>query len=95
MAPNLVHSIDSTHLRMVVNACDFELVTVHDSIGSHPCDFFATAQAIREQFVEVHKFDVMSELCQSIGVRTPRFEEKRRESGYKAEEALQSTYIFS
>ncbi len=95
MAPNLVHSIDSTHLRMVVNACDFELVTVHDSIGSHPCDFFETAQAIREQFVEVHKFDVMSELCQSIGVRTPRFEEKRRESGYKAEEALQSTYIFS
>ncbi len=95
MAPNLVHSIDATHLRMVINQCDHELVTVHDSIGSHACDFFETAQSIREQFVEVHKYDIMSELCSSIGVRAPRFEEKRQAAGYKAEEALQSTYIFS
>ncbi len=95
MAPNLVHSIDATHLRMVINQCEHELVTVHDSIGSHACDFFETAQSIREQFAEVHKYDIMSDLCTSIGVRTPRFEEKRQSVGYKAEEALQSTYIFS
>ena len=95
MAPNLIHSVDATHLRMVINACDFDLVTVHDSIGSHACDFFETATAIREQFVEVHKYDTVSDLTQSMGVEPINFIAKRRANSYDASEALQSTYIFS
>ena len=92
MAPNLVHSIDATHLRMVINKCDFDLVTVHDSIGSHPSDFFTTAEAIRTEFVAVHEYDALANLTTSLDVSPIRFMNR---DAYKAEEALQSTYIFS
>ena len=90
MSPNFVHSIDAAHLRMVVNACNHSLVTVHDSIGSHAGTYFATAKAIREQFVEVHVYDALGSLCDSLGVRAPRFKGE-----YNAVQALKSSYIFS
>lgn len=90
MSPNFVHSIDATHLRMVINDCDHDLVTVHDSIGSHPANYFATAKSIREQFVAVHDYDALGNLCEGINVRTPKFRGE-----YNASEALKSSYIFS
>ena len=90
MAPNFIHSIDGTHLRMVVNDCNHSLVTVHDSIGSHAKNFFTTADSIRAKFVEVHKYDAIGNLCDNMQVRTPKFRGE-----YDAVEALESTYIFS
>jgi hypothetical protein len=95
MAPNLVHSVDAAHLRMVVNSVDHDLVTVHDSIGSHAGNFFTTASAIRTQFVAVHEYDILTELCTSMDVKPINFVAKRRAGGYNASEALNSTYIFS
>jgi hypothetical protein len=90
MSPNLIHSIDAAHLRMIVNGCDHDLVTVHDSIGSHAADFYDTARVIREQFVAVHAYDALANLCDNLGQPTPEFD-----GDYRATEALQSTYIFS
>lgn len=90
MAPNFIHSIDAAHLRMVVNECDHDLVSVHDSIGSHAGTYFKTAKSIREQFVRVHEYDALGNLCENMGVRAPKFR-----GDYSASEALQSSYIFS
>tara|TARA_R110002020_G_scaffold36419_2_gene109495 strand:+ start:349 stop:2394 length:2046 start_codon:yes stop_codon:yes gene_type:complete len=90
MAPNFIHSIDAAHLREVVRTCDHELVTVHDSIGSLPSRFFETSQRIRDGFVKVHSYNALENLCQTNGVRTPKFR-----GDYEAVEALESTYIFS
>lgn len=90
MAPNFIHSIDATHLRLVINNCEHDLVTVHDSIGSHAATYFETAKVIREQFVAVHDFDALENLCESMGMRTPKFR-----GDYSASEALESAYIFS
>lgn len=90
MAPNFIHSIDATHLRMVINACEHDLVTVHDSIGSHAATFFDTSAIIRQKFVEVHNYDAMGNLCESLGVRAPKFR-----GDYDTLEALESSYIFS
>ena len=93
MAPNFIHSIDATHLRMVVNECDHDLVTVHDSIGSHACDFAKTSQVIRETFVKVHnEYDALTDLCENMGQPVPEFP---RNGDYKVEEALASSYLFS
>lgn len=92
MTPNFVHSIDATHLRMVINSCAFELVTVHDSIGSHAADFFQTSTAIRETFHAVHTHNPMHDLFKSMGQPIPEFP---RVGEYSSEEALQSSYIFS
>lgn len=90
MAPNFIHSIDATHLRMVVNECDHDLVSVHDSIGSHAATYFTTAKAIREQFVKVHEYDALGNLCENMDVRAPKFR-----GDYVTTEALESSYIFS
>lgn len=90
MAPNFIHSIDSTHLRLTVNDCDHDLVTVHDSIGSHAGNYWATSKSVRQQFKEVHEYDALENLCDSIGQPCPEFE-----GDYKAEEALNAPYIFS
>lgn len=93
MAPNFIHSIDATHLRMVVNDCDHELVTVHDSIGSHASDFFTTGESIRKNFVRVHtEYDALQDLCNAIKQPLPEFP---RAGDYKVEEALKSAYLFS
>ena len=95
MAPNLIHSVDASHLRMVVNSLDHDLVTVHDSVGSHAGNFFKTASAIRTQFVAVHEYDILTDLCTSMDVKPINFVAKRRTGGYNASEAMNSTYIFS
>ena len=90
MAPNFVHSIDSTHLRAVVNASTYDLVTVHDSIGSHAGNYSETSRNVRETFVSVHNYEALENLCDSMGQPCPEFE-----GDYNAIEALQAPYIFS
>lgn len=95
MAPNFIHSIDATHLRMVVNDCDHDLVTVHDSIGSHAGTYFATAKSIREQFVQVHQYDALDNLCANMSIGDKRIRTPNFRGDYNATEALKSSYIFS
>lgn len=93
MSPNFVHSIDATHLRMVVNACDWDLVTVHDSIGAHPCNYFGTSAMIRQKFAMVHNcYDALGDLCKSLKMDKPEFP---RVGDYNANECMKSAYIFS
>ena len=93
MSPNFIHSIDSTHLRMVITGCDHDLVSVHDSIGSRPCDYFTTARVIREKFALCHtQYDALADLCEAIKQPVPEFNE---DNDYSALEALHSSYIFS
>jgi len=93
MAPNFVHSIDATHLRMVINECDHDLVAVHDSIGSHPGDYFETSRVIRKTFAALHnEYDALADLCASMKQPVPEFP---RNGDYNANEALKSAYIFS
>lgn len=66
-APNAVHSLDATHLIMVVNACDFETVTVHDSFGCHACDMQDLFRITREQLVELYKVNPLEKLIEQIG----------------------------
>ena len=90
MAPNFIHSIDANHCRNVINECDWDLVTVHDSIGSHAGNFFETGRIIREQFVHVHQYDAIGNLCDNMEVRRPKFR-----GDYDVAEALEATYLFS
>ena len=90
MAPNFIHSIDATHLRMIVNGCNHDLVTVHDSIGSHACNYKDTSKTIREKFVLVHTYNALKNLCENMQQEAPEFS-----GDYSANEAIQSAYIFS
>lgn len=57
ISPNFVHALDSAHLTKVVNAMADEqrdIVVIHDSFGTHPCDVDAMHVHIREQFVDLY-----------------------------------------
>jgi DNA-directed RNA polymerase len=71
VAPNWVHSMDATHLRMAVlygkdNGLN-SFAVIHDSFGTHACDSDLLAACLRESMVDLYEGDVLgafqSEVC--------------------------------
>jgi len=58
VSPNLVHSVDATHMQMCIEAGAAEGMThfwmIHDDFGVHACDTERWHGIIREQFVKLH-----------------------------------------
>ncbi len=58
LMPNLIHSLDSTHLAMVIVAAKakgiYDIGTIHDCIQCHPNDSVALATIVREQFAQLY-----------------------------------------
>jgi len=61
IVPNFVHSMDSAHLCMTLNAFSGSVVPIHDSFGTHPSDVPEMHVALRKTFVELYsQFDMES-----------------------------------
>lgn len=65
-SPNLVHSIDATHMHMVVSEGARRGITsfamIHDDFGVHACHVDEWHEIIRDQFVKLHsQHNVLSE----------------------------------
>lgn len=54
IAPNFVHSLDSTHLMMVILAADCDIVPIHDSLATHACDVDHMHAVIRQCFYDLY-----------------------------------------
>lgn len=58
ISPNMIHSMDSTHLLMTVLACASKNVRnfnlVHDSFSTHPSDTDTLFKTVREEFVSLY-----------------------------------------
>lgn len=52
--PNLVHSIDAYHLRKVICAAGYDVMSIHDSVGCAPEHYFELSELIRKKFYETH-----------------------------------------
>lgn len=56
IAPNFVHSLDSSHMVKVINASDFDdYAMIHDDFGTTAADVGDLYRIVREQFVEMYK----------------------------------------
>ena len=73
-SPNFVHSMDVTHLNMVVNdAVDQGIdsfAMIHDDFGVHACDVEKFDQIIRAQFVALYRPDRLSDLRDQLEAST-------------------------
>ena len=62
ISPNVIHSLDATHIRMVALAAASEginsLAMIHDSFGCHVAHAPRFFQIIREQFIALYSQDV-------------------------------------
>lgn len=70
IAPNVIHSLDATHIRMVARAASKEginsLAMIHDSFGCHAAHAGRFFQIIREEFVELYSHNVAEGLNQDL-----------------------------
>jgi len=56
IAPNFVHSLDSSHMVKVLNASDFQdYAMIHDDFGTTAADVGKLYKIIREEFVKMYK----------------------------------------
>lgn len=66
IAPNVVHSLDSTHLLMTVAAAMDEgikhFALIHDSFGTHAANTDALFRIVREQMVSLYAGDYFKQL---------------------------------
>jgi DNA-directed RNA polymerase len=76
VAPNFVHSLDATHLMMVVNRLADEEITdsyamIHDSFGVHACDVDEMHYAIRDEFINLYSEDILTQTHKSAMATLP------------------------
>ncbi len=49
--PNIIHSLDASHLTMLINKWDKNILPIHDCYGTHPNDMINLSELVRETFV--------------------------------------------
>lgn len=71
ISPNFVHGLDGTHLGMTalrMEAGGRDMVCIHDSFGTHPCDVDAMHSDIREAFIWLYSRDVLNDWANQLGL---------------------------
>ena len=66
IAPNVIHSQDAAHLMKVVNGFTGDLVTIHDSFGTHASDVDALQDVLRQEFAAMYRGDFLIEWMESV-----------------------------
>lgn len=95
IAPNFIHALDATHLTLTVKAlkdADVQVVTIHDSFGTHPSDVDTMHRCIREEFVKMYSGpNVLAEFLWEVGC----VGEVPTRGSFNLEEVLDSEFFFS
>ncbi|XP_063933960.1 uncharacterized protein LOC135145743 [Zophobas morio] len=97
--PNFIHSLDSSHMFRTALACNDKNITfaaVHDSFWTHPCDVPLMNKIIREEFVNMHKQDIMTNLKAYFeNLYKKPFPPLPKRGSFDINLVQQSTYFFS
>ena len=94
LPPNFIHSIDGNMLRkgaVKAQQANIDFVPIHDSFGTHACDFFKLGRVLRESFIEVMRYDWYNNFCQFNDVE-PKV---RNRNEFDITDVRKSTYMFS
>lgn len=96
VAPNFVHSLDASHLTLVVNAARARGIEafhmVHDDFGTHAADAQALYEIIRQEFVGMYeRHDVLAEFHAAY----PMLPEPPAMGTLDLRQVLDSQYFFS
>lgn len=90
-SPNIVHSLDATHLMLVIDRCDFDVAPIHDSFGCVAGNMSSLFRKTRETFVELYKEDPLKSILTQLG----SLDLMPERGTYNVEEILESDYAFS
>ena len=91
ISPNTIHNLDSLHLMLVIDECDFDIVTAHDSYGAHACDVKDMQKVIREKFKLIIDSDPLQHVLNETGNLIPKIKQGQLDSS----EILRSEFAFA
>lgn len=98
IAPNFVHSMDATHMQMLVQRFEHPLLLVHDSFACHASTCDAMHTAIRQAFHDLYSQDIASLIEQSNPEVQRQLQEgnliKPEYGDFKIEQVLDSVFLF-
>ena len=101
IAPNFVHSFDSSHLQLTVNAAADEgmsnFLFIHDSFATDCNSAQRFNDIIREEFVKMYRTDHVNEFHDRVEVVLGKKSEVSRQvmGDFKLEEVLSARYFFA
>ena len=75
IAPNLIHSLDASHLSLTVKRCQEQGIDhfgmVHDSYGTHAADMGTMYHTLRQAFVDIYSQDVLADIVEQFKAQLP------------------------
>jgi hypothetical protein len=94
LSPNIIHSLDATHLRMTVRSLAKKGIDqmwfIHDSFGTNPNNASVLAQTIREEFVSLYDgYHVADLIDECLGAKCPSAD------SLDINEVMNNQYFFS
>lgn len=93
ISPNFVHSLDSAHLCMTINAFDGRIIPIHDSFATHMSDTDAMHTALRQTFYDMYQADILGLLNEFVEIPEDLVQPKRGK--LKLESVLTSRFMFT
>lgn len=94
IAPNFVHSLDSAHLCMTINHYQGQIVPIHDSFATHPCDVDSMHTSLRTTFVEMYQSDILGNLANNARLKEGTDLPVPEKGGLDLNEVLKSRFMF-
>ncbi|XP_010511924.1 PREDICTED: DNA-directed RNA polymerase 1, mitochondrial-like [Camelina sativa] len=99
-APNLIHSLDGSHMMMTAVACNragLSFAGVHDSFWTHASDVDIMNTILREKFVELYEKPILENLLESFqkSFSDLSFPPLPERGDFDLRKVLQSPYFFN
>ena len=91
ISPNSIHNLDSLHLMLVIDDCDFDIVSAHDSFGCHAANVIDMQKVIRTQFKRIIDANPLEHNLKETGNLVPMIKQGQLDSS----EILQSEFAFA
>ncbi|MEH6358730.1 MAG: DNA-directed RNA polymerase [Pseudomonadales bacterium] len=93
IAPNFVHSIDSTHMVMTINMTDFDsYAMIHDDFGTHAGNTEQLFKTIRKSFHTLYTaHDPLADWAEQVGVNVETMPPKGK---YNIDDIHKAAYFF-
>lgn len=57
ISPNFIHSMDATHMSLVINKWNGSFGPVHDSFSVHACDVYDLLDIVKDTFIDMYNYD--------------------------------------
>ena len=101
--PNLIHSIDSSHMMFTALECEkagIAFAAVHDSYWTHASDVSIMNRILREEFIKLHKQPLLEQIQESFAVSYPAipasdYPIRPKRGNFDLDQVANSQYFFN